>query len=99
MIKWSDIPPRGATPAQAAHMDQQRIEVVTEAFKATPPAVIVSLSVLGVSLSDVVLLATLVYIVLQAGFLIHRWWRMAHRPNTAAADRADHDGDDEKGHE
>jgi hypothetical protein len=55
---------------------QQKIDVAAEALKATPPVTVASATLAGVSLNDVVLLATLIYIVLQASFLLYRWWRM-----------------------
>lgn len=55
---------------------QQKMEVGAEALKATPPVTVASLTIAGVSLNDLVLLATLAYIVLQASFLLYRWWRM-----------------------
>lgn len=40
-------------------------EVVAEAFKATPPTVVVGLNILGYSISEWVQVATLIYIFLQ----------------------------------
>lgn len=55
---------------------QTRAEVITETIKAAPPVAVAGLSVAGVSLSDIVLIATLVYIALQIGYLVHRWARL-----------------------
>lgn len=51
-------------------------ELTTETLKATPPITVAGLSVAGVSLNDIVLIATLVYVLLQIGFLAHRWYRL-----------------------
>ena len=51
-------------------------EVVGEASKATPPVTVGALHFLGVQLSDVVTVLTIVYVVLQLYFLIRdKWWR------------------------
>lgn len=55
----------------------QKTDIAAEAAKASFP-VGVSLATLGgVSLNDLVMLATLVYIVLQAAFLLWKWYRLA----------------------
>ena len=51
-------------------------DVQMEAVKGAPPAAVAALSMMGISLSDIVLLATLIYIVLQMAFLLYRWHRM-----------------------
>ncbi len=54
-----------------------KTDIASEAVKASFP-VGVSLATLGgMSLHDVVMLATLVYIVLQAAFLLWKWYRIA----------------------
>lgn len=55
---------------------QHKIDLAAEAAKAAPPVTVAGLTVAGVSLNDLVLIATLVYIALQASFLMYRWWRM-----------------------
>lgn len=55
---------------------QHKADVASEAFKAAPPVTVASLSFAGVSLNDLVLVATLIYIVLQASFLLYRWYRI-----------------------
>jgi hypothetical protein len=86
MVKWSDIPRREATVPHQTLMDMQRADTAAEMVKAVPPTFVAGLTVFGASLDNVVLVATLIYVVLQSGFLIHRWWRMAHRPNTPSGD-------------
>lgn len=57
---------------------QQKIDLVTEAQKATPPIVVATASnVEGFSLNDWVMIATLAYIALQAGWLVWKWFRAA----------------------
>lgn len=51
-------------------------EVSGELAKAAPPTVVVGASVAGVSLNDIILWATLIYLVLQIGFLARRWWKL-----------------------
>lgn len=53
-----------------------RAEVLAETMKAAPPVAVAGLSVAGVALSDIVLIATLVYLALQIGYLVHRWGRL-----------------------
>lgn len=56
-------------------MTPQKIEITTEVTKATPPmAVVAAGAVWGYSLQDWVLIATLIYIVLQAFFLLRKWY-------------------------
>ena len=57
-------------------MTNQHSEIVTEALKAAPAITVGGLTLFGVSLADWVLMATLVYTVLQVGFLLRdRWLR------------------------
>ena len=59
----------------------QRSEVVAETLRAAPPvAAVGAMSVGGLSLSDWVLVATLIYIVLQIAYLLFRWMRLASQP-------------------
>jgi hypothetical protein len=54
--------------------------LVQEAVKSTPPvAVAGSAWLFGMTLTDLVALATLAYIALQAGYLIWKWWREFNR--------------------
>lgn len=55
---------------------QHKVDIASEAVKAAPPVTIAGLTVAGVSLNDLVLLATLIYLVLQASFLLYKWWRL-----------------------
>jgi hypothetical protein len=54
-------------------------DVVKSAAEASPPVVYAALHIFGVSLPDWVALATLAYIILQAGHLLWRWHRQAKR--------------------
>ncbi len=51
-------------------------DVAAEAAKAAPPATVAGATVAGVQVNDLILWATLVYIVLQIGFLLYRWQRL-----------------------
>lgn len=64
---------------------QNKSDLAAEAVKSAPPVTVAGLTVAGVSLNDLVLLATLIYITLQAGFLLYRWVRV-HNGTTSAAD-------------
>ena len=55
-------------------MTQQHSEILTEAIKASPALTVGGLTLFGVGLSDWVLLATLIYTVLQVGFLLRDKW-------------------------
>lgn len=57
-----------------------RQEIAQEAMKATPPvAVALAGHFAGMTLQDWVLIATLVYVVLQAGHLLWKWYREIKR--------------------
>ena len=59
-------------------MSDLKIEAVQQAKMATPPiAINVATTVGGFSLNDWVMLATLAYIGLQAGWLVWKWWKAA----------------------
>jgi hypothetical protein len=47
-----------------------RTEAVTEALKSTPPVVVAWLT-----LNEWVAVATVAYIVVQAAYLLRKWWR------------------------
>lgn len=50
--------------------------LVADMAKVSPPATVVSLTVFGVGMSDVVLLLTAVYTVFMLYFLLRdKWWR------------------------
>lgn len=51
-----------------------KTDLAAEAAKAAPPVTVAGLTVAGVSLNDLVLIATLIYLALQASFLLYRWW-------------------------
>ena len=55
-------------------MTQQHPEILTEAIKASPALTVGGLTLFGVGLSDWVLLATLIYTILQVGFLLRDKW-------------------------
>jgi hypothetical protein len=62
---------------------QSKSDLAAEAVKSAPPVTVAGLTVAGVSLNDLVLIATLGYIVLQAGFLLYRWVRVHNGQATA----------------
>ena len=51
-------------------------EIASEAAKAAPPAVVTTVAAVGgLSLNNIIGVATLSYIVLQAGYLMWKWRR------------------------
>jgi hypothetical protein len=64
---------------------QTKSDLLAEAANSAPPVTVAGLTVAGVSLNDLVLIATLFYIVLQAGFLLYRWVRV-HNGQVATDD-------------
>ncbi len=50
-------------------------DVKTEAAKAVPPLAVSVAASIGFSLNDMVLAATLIYILMQAGYLGLKWYR------------------------
>lgn len=50
----------------------------SEAVKAAPPLTVLGVTESGMTLQDGVYILTLVYLVLQMGWLLWRWWRAAH---------------------
>jgi len=58
---------------------EQKVDVVHEAAKSAPPAAISAASVLtGFTLHEWMAIATIVYIALQAGWLVWKWRRAAN---------------------
>jgi hypothetical protein len=51
-------------------------DVAAEAAKAAPPITVAGATVAGVQVNDLILWATLIYLVLQIGFLLFRWQRL-----------------------
>jgi hypothetical protein len=64
----------------------QHQDIADPAAKATPAAVVAGLTFCGYSLNDVVLFATLVYVLLQIAFLLFKWWQMATGRTAEKAD-------------
>ncbi len=55
---------------------QQKADLATEAAKASPPVAVAGATIAGMPVNDLVLWVTLIYLVLQIGFLLYRWGRM-----------------------
>jgi hypothetical protein len=64
-------------------------DVVIQAMMATPPTSVATMTILGVTFSDVVLIGTGVLLLLQIGYLLHKWIRMARSKEDAC--RSDQD--------
>lgn len=55
-----------------------RVAIANEGLKATPPVTVTAVAWMqGLTINEVVGYATLVYIVLQAGYLVWKWVREA----------------------
>lgn len=58
-----------------------RVAIASESLKATPPITVTAVAWMnGLNLTDFVALATLIYICLQAGYLVWKWVKEARRP-------------------
>lgn len=55
---------------------QQKADIASETAKAAPPVTVAGATVAGVQINDLILWATLIYIVLQIAFLLYRWGRL-----------------------
>lgn len=55
---------------------QQKADIAAETAKAAPPVTVAGASVAGVTINDMILWATLAYLVLQIAFLLYRWQRL-----------------------
>jgi hypothetical protein len=58
----------------------------SETAKAVPPLAVIAVQKTGLTLQDWVFIATLLYIALQAGWLVWRWWRAARSANWVPRD-------------
>jgi hypothetical protein len=55
---------------------EQKSDIVAEATKAAPPVTVAGATIAGMQVNDMILWATLLYLVLQIGFLLYRWGRL-----------------------
>lgn len=55
---------------------EQKSDIASEVAKAAPPVTVAGATVAGVQVNDLILWATLIYIVLQIGFLLYRWHKL-----------------------
>ena len=68
---------------------QQKADLAAEAAKAAPPITVASATVAGVQVNDLILWTTLLYLVLQIGFLLYRWQRLHYGERQADQPAAD----------
>jgi hypothetical protein len=61
---------------------EQKSDIVTEVAKAAPPVTVAGATVAGMQVNDMILWATLLYLVLQIGFLLYRWGRLHFQGET-----------------
>jgi Phage holin T7 family, holin superfamily II len=55
---------------------EQKSDVVAEVTKAAPPVTVAGATIAGMQVNDMILWATLLYLVLQIAFLLYRWGRL-----------------------
>ena len=55
---------------------EQKSDIVIEVTKAAPPVTVAGATIAGMQVNDMILWATLLYLVLQIGFLLYRWGRL-----------------------
>ncbi len=55
---------------------EQKADIASEVAKAAPPVTVAGATVAGLPVNDLILWATLIYLVLQIGFLLYRWQRL-----------------------
>jgi hypothetical protein len=54
---------------------QKLADAGTEAVKASPPIAVLGATVYGMTLQDWVFVLTLIYLVIQIGWLLWKWWK------------------------
>lgn len=55
-------------------------EIASGAAKAAPPVTVSGLTIAGIELSDIVLIATLIYTVIQLVLVMPRFWTLITKP-------------------
>jgi hypothetical protein len=68
----------------------QKAEVVAEALKGAPAVGATTALVAGFNLNTILVALTIIYVLVQIGYLAHRWYRMCRRPNTFRHEEGDH---------
>jgi hypothetical protein len=58
----------------------EKSAAVGEIVKAAPAVLVAVPASAGHNWNETVLIATLIYIVLQIGYLLFRWWRLLRQP-------------------
>lgn len=64
----------------------QKSDMIAEATKAAPPVAVAGATIAGVPLNDLILWATLIYLVLQVGFLLYRWHHFVSNKDSKAVE-------------
>ena len=71
---------------QASVSLQHKVDIAETAMKAAPPVTVVGASAAGVQINEVIMWATLVYLILQIGFLLYKWRRL-HNETSKTEDK------------
>ena len=61
---------------QASVSLQHKVDIAETALKSAPPVTVVGASAAGMQINEVIMWATLVYLILQIGFLLYKWIRL-----------------------
>lgn len=72
--------------SQSAMNLQHKVDVAETGMKAAPPLAVSGASVMGVEMNELILWATLVYLILQIGFLLYKWRRL-HNETSKTEDK------------
>jgi hypothetical protein len=72
--------------SQPAMNLQHKVDVAETAMKAALPVTVVGASEAGVQINEVIMWATLVYLILQIGFLLYKWIRL-HNETSKTEDK------------
>ena len=62
--------------SQSAMNLQHKADIADTAMKTLPPVAVSGAAAAGVQINDLILWATLIYLILQIGFLIYKWKRL-----------------------
>jgi hypothetical protein len=62
--------------SQSAMNLQHKADVVDATMKGLPPVAVSGAAAAGVQINEVIMWATLVYLILQIGFLLYKWIRL-----------------------
>jgi len=71
---------------QASVSLQHKADIVDATMKGLPPVAVSGAAAAGVQINEVIMWATLVYLILQIGFLLYKWIRL-HNETSKTEDK------------